>query len=91
MSAEVFPLQWPEGWPRHKGTLRQRPSIPWPAYQCDRVVRGLQLRRSAVIRDTGVAVYFTRDNRALVMEQDRFNTVIGNTRSHAMASEGPSR
>jgi hypothetical protein len=55
---------------------------------------GYPCAQERVIRDTGVAVSFTRDNRALVMlvmEQDRFNTVIGNTPSLAMASEGPSR
>jgi hypothetical protein len=40
------------------------------------------------LSDTGVAVYFMRDGRAMVMAQDRFRTVIGNIRSLAMAVEG---
>lgn len=40
------------------------------------------------ISDVGVAVYFTRNGRSLVMAQDRFNTVQGNVRSLAMAIEG---
>lgn len=40
------------------------------------------------IQDTGVAVYFTRGGKALVMAQDRFWSVIGNMRSLTMAIEG---
>lgn len=40
------------------------------------------------ISDTGVAVYFTRNGKALVMAQDRFWSVIGNMRSLTMAIEG---
>ena len=40
------------------------------------------------INDVGVAVYFKRRNKALVMAQDRFDTIIGNMRSLTMAIEG---
>lgn len=40
------------------------------------------------IHDTGVAVYFTRGGKSLVMAQDRFWSVIGNMRSLTMAIEG---
>lgn len=49
---------------------------------------GYPYAQARVIDDTGVAVYFTRHKRAMVMAQDRFNTVIGNMRSLAMAIEG---
>jgi hypothetical protein len=49
---------------------------------------GYPYAQERAIHDTGVAVYFTRDKRALVMAQDRFNTVLGNIRSLAMAIEG---
>lgn len=40
------------------------------------------------ISDVGVAVYFTRNGKALVMAQDRFWSIIGNMRSLTMAIEG---
>lgn len=40
------------------------------------------------ISDVGVAVYFVRRKRPMVMAQDRFDTVMGNMRSLAMAIEG---
>ena len=40
------------------------------------------------IHDVGVAVYFTRSGKSLVMAQDRFWSVIGNMRSLTMAIEG---
>lgn len=40
------------------------------------------------IRDVGVAVYFMRNGKALVMAQDRFWSIIGNMRSLTMAIEG---
>lgn len=40
------------------------------------------------IQDTGVAVYFTRNGKSLVMAQDRFWSIIGNMRSLTMAIEG---
>lgn len=49
---------------------------------------GMPYAQSRVINDVGVAVYFVRDGKALVMAQDRFWSVIGNMRSLAMAVEG---
>ena len=40
------------------------------------------------IPDPGVAVYFTRNRKSLVMAQDRFSSVIGNMRSLAISIEG---
>ncbi len=40
------------------------------------------------IQDVGVAVYFTRNGKSLVMAQDRFWSIIGNMRSLTMAIEG---
>jgi hypothetical protein len=113
MSAEAYPLQWPEGWPRHKGTQDSDSRFKGPTYRWDRVVRGLQDELARIgaknvvistnqpvrndglpyaqqrnISDTGVAVYFTRKGKAMVMAQDRFWTVLGNMRSLTMAIEG---
>ena len=41
-----------------------------------------------MIRDPGVAVYFVRDCRHLVMAQDRYWRMVDNIRSLAMAIEG---
>lgn len=49
---------------------------------------GMPYAQERIMIDTGVAVYFTLKGRALVMAQDRFNTVIGNMRSLTMAIEG---
>lgn len=49
---------------------------------------GAPYAQQRVISDPGVAVYFTRGRRSLVMAQDRFETVLGNMRSLAMAIEG---
>lgn len=49
---------------------------------------GLPYAQQRAISDPGVAVYFVRNKRALVMAQDRFNTIIGNMRSLTMAIEG---
>jgi hypothetical protein len=40
------------------------------------------------IEDVGVAVYFTRNGKQLVMAQDKFWSIIGNMRSLTMAIEG---
>jgi hypothetical protein len=40
------------------------------------------------IPDTGVAVYFMRNGKPMVMAQDRFWSIIGNMRSLTMAIEG---
>jgi hypothetical protein len=40
------------------------------------------------ISDVGVAVYFMRNGKSLVMAQDRFWSIIGNMRSLTMAIEG---
>lgn len=40
------------------------------------------------ISDVGVAVYFKRRDKSLVMAQDRFDSIIGNMRSLTMAIEG---
>jgi hypothetical protein len=40
------------------------------------------------ITDVGVAVYFMRNGRPMVMAQDRFWSIIGNMRSLTMAIEG---
>lgn len=49
---------------------------------------GFPYAQQRAISDPGVAVYFMRNKKALVMAQDRFNTVIGNMRSLTMAIEG---
>jgi hypothetical protein len=49
---------------------------------------GMPYAQQRNISDTGVAVYFTRGGRSLVMAQDRFWSIIGNMRSLAMAIEG---
>jgi len=49
---------------------------------------GAPYAQERVIRDPGVAVYFVRDKRAMVMAQDRFWSIIGNMRSLTMAIEG---
>lgn len=40
------------------------------------------------ISDVGVAVYFMRNRKPMVMAQDRFSSIIGNMRSLTMAIEG---
>jgi len=49
---------------------------------------GLPYAQQRAISDPGVAVYFKRNGKALVMAQDRFDTVMGNMRSLTMAIEG---
>lgn len=49
---------------------------------------GMPYAQQRNIQDTGVAVYFTRGGRTLVMAQDRFWSIIGNMRSLTMAIEG---
>lgn len=49
---------------------------------------GLPYAQQRNIQDTGVAAYFTRNGKALVMAQDRFWSIIGNMRSLTMAIEG---
>ncbi len=49
---------------------------------------GAPYAQERIIRDPGVAVYFVRDKRAMVMAQDRFWSIIGNMRSLTMAIEG---
>jgi len=113
MSADAYPLNWPPGWPRHKGERDSDTRFKGPTYRWDRVFGGLvdELRRIGAknivvstnqpvrkdgypyaqersIPDVGVAVYFTRNGKSLVMAQDRFWTVLGNMRSLTMAIEG---
>ena len=110
---EAYPLKWPAGWPRHKGSQDSDRRFNGPTFQWDRVYRGLkeELKRIGAtqivvstnqplrndgapyaqqrnISDVGVAVYFTRNGKALVMAQDRFWSIIGNMRSLTMAIEG---
>lgn len=40
------------------------------------------------IPDVGVAVYFKRNKKQLVMAQDRFDTIVGNMRSLTLAISG---
>lgn len=49
---------------------------------------GLPYAQQRSINDPGVAVYFTRKKKQMVMAQDRFDSVAGNMRSLAMAIEG---
>ncbi len=49
---------------------------------------GLPYAQERRISDPGVAVYFWRNKKQLVMAQDRFDTIIGNMRSLTMAIEG---
>lgn len=49
---------------------------------------GLPYAQQRAIHDPGVAVYFTRKGKSLVMAQDRFYTIMGNARSLTMAIEG---
>ena len=49
---------------------------------------GLPYAQQRNIADVGVAVYFMRNGKALVMAQDRFWSIIGNMRSLTMAIEG---
>jgi hypothetical protein len=49
---------------------------------------GVPYAQQRIITDPGVAVYFMREGKALVMAQDRFDTIIGNMRSLTMAIEG---
>lgn len=49
---------------------------------------GFPYAQQRIIDDVGVAVYFTRGGRSLVMAQDRFWSIIGNMRSLTMAIEG---
>lgn len=49
---------------------------------------GLPYAQQRNISDTGVAVYFVRNKKPMVMAQDRFWSVIGNMRSLTMAIEG---
>ena len=110
---EAYPLAWPPGWPRHKGTQDSDTRFKGPTFHWDRVYRGLkdELRRIGAtqivvstnqplrndgapyaqqrnIHDVGVAVYFTRNGKALVMAQDRFRSIIGNMRSLTISIEG---
>lgn len=49
---------------------------------------GIPYAQVRKINDPGVAVYFKRRGKPLVMAQDRFDTVMGNIRSLTMAIEG---
>lgn len=49
---------------------------------------GMPYAQQRNVEDVGVAIYFTRDTKALVMAQDRFWSIIGNMRSLTMAIEG---
>lgn len=49
---------------------------------------GLPYAQQRVINDPGVAVYFVRNKRPMVMAQDRFGTVLGNMRSLTTAIKG---
>jgi hypothetical protein len=110
---EAYPLNWPAGWPRHKGQQDSDTRFKGPTYQWDRVYRGLkdELRRIGAtqivvstnqplrndgapyaqlrnIPDVGVAVYFMRNGKPLVMAQDRFWSIMGNMRSLTISIEG---
>lgn len=110
---EAYPLAWPTGWPRHKGSGDSDQRFKGPTFTWDRVYRGLkdELRRIGAtdivvstnqplrndgapyaqqrnIADVGVAVYFKRNGKALVMAQDRFWSIIGNMRSLTISIEG---
>lgn len=113
MSTQAFPLSWPQGWPRHKGSQDSDIRFKGPTFHWDRVYLGLkdELRRIGAtqivistnqplrndgapyaqqrnISDVGVAVYFMRNGKSLVMAQDRFWSVIGNMRSLTISIEG---
>lgn len=49
---------------------------------------GLPYAQTRNITDPGVAVYFMRRGKPVVMAQDRFDTVMGNMRSLALAIDG---
>lgn len=49
---------------------------------------GMPYAQQRNIHDVGVAVYFVRGGRQLVMAQDRFWSIVGNMRSLTMAIEG---
>lgn len=49
---------------------------------------GAPYAQQRIIQDTGVAVYFVRNGKPMVMAQDRFYSVMGNMRSLTMAIEG---
>jgi len=49
---------------------------------------GIPYAQERRIIDPGVAVYFVRNKRAMVMAQDRFDTIIGNMRSLTISIEG---
>lgn len=49
---------------------------------------GLPYAQQRAINDPGVAVYFVRNKKPMVMAQDRFDTILGNMRSLTMAIEG---
>ncbi len=49
---------------------------------------GMPYAQQRNITDAGVALYFTRNKKPLVMAQDRFFTVIGNMRSLTLAIDG---
>jgi hypothetical protein len=49
---------------------------------------GMPYAQQRNIQDVGVAAYFTRGDKSLVMAQDRFWSIIGNMRSLTMAIEG---
>lgn len=110
---EAYPLAWPPGWPRHRGSQDSDTRFKGPTFTWDRVYRGLkdELRRIGAtdivvstnqplrndgapyaqqrnISDVGVAVYFKRNGKALVMAQDRFWSIIGNMRSLTISIEG---
>jgi hypothetical protein len=110
---EAYPLKWPDGWPRHKGSRDSDTRFKGPMFTWDRVYRGLKEELTRIgaqnivvstnqplridgapyaqqrnIDDVGVAVYFTRNGKSLVMAQDRFWSIIGNMRSLTMAIEG---
>lgn len=110
---EAYPLAWPNGWPRHKGSQDSDTRFKGPTFHWDRVYRGLkdELRRIGAtqivvstnqplrndgapyaqqrnIQDVGVAVYFMRNGKPLVMAQDRFWSIIGNMRSLTISIEG---
>lgn len=49
---------------------------------------GVPYAQQRTISDPGVAVYFVRNKKPMVMAQDRFDTILGNMRSLTMAIEG---
>ncbi len=90
MTAESYPLAWPPGWPRGLTDELRRIGATNIVVSTNQPIRrdGYPYAQERIIPDTGVAVYFMRGGKPLVMAQDRFWSVIGNMRSLTMSIEG---